>query len=115
MEFESYIRFALALVFVLGLIGALGVVAKRFGLSPRVSGPSTGGAKRVQIVNVTNVDGKRRLILVRRDDTEHLILLGANGETVVEAGITPPQNQAQNPAPGRTDNAEQARVAHEHA
>ena len=91
MDFENYIRFALALVFVLGLIGALGLIARRFGLAPRVSTQRSGGEKRVQIVDVTNVDGKRRLILIRRDDREHLILLGASGETVVETGITPPR------------------------
>ncbi|MCH7693234.1 MAG: flagellar assembly protein FliO, partial [Proteobacteria bacterium] len=32
MEFESYFRFGLALIFVLALIGVLAVVARRFGL-----------------------------------------------------------------------------------
>ena len=39
-----------------------------------------------------NVDGKRRLVLVRRDKVEHLILLGATSELVIENNITPPEN-----------------------
>ncbi len=87
MDLEGYFRFAIALVFVLGLIGLLALVAKRFGMVPRVTIGGSRGGKRVNIVDVTNIDGKRRLILVRRDDTEHLILLGVNGETVVESAI----------------------------
>jgi flagellar protein FliO/FliZ len=33
------------------------------------------------------VDAKRRLVLVRRDDREHLLLLGATQDVVVESGI----------------------------
>ncbi len=87
MDLEDYIRFAIALVFVLGLIGLLALVARRFGMTPRVTKRKGRADKRVRIVDVTNVDGKRRLILVGRDDTEHLILLGPNSETVIETGI----------------------------
>ncbi len=87
MDLEDYFRFAVALFFVLGLIGLLALIAKRFGMMPRVTRGGSRGDKRVNIVDVTNIDGKRRLILVRRDDREHLILLGVNGETVIESAI----------------------------
>ncbi len=87
MEFGDYFRFALALAFVLGLIGILAVVAKRFGMTPRVSKGLGSSNKRLRIVDVASVDAKRRLVLVRRDDVEHLILLGPTTETVVETGI----------------------------
>ena len=88
MEWEGYFRFAVALVFVLGLIGLLAAVARRFGMMPRVSAKNEHG-KRLGIVEVANVDGKRRLVLVRRDGVEHLLLLGVNSETVVERTIPP--------------------------
>jgi hypothetical protein len=44
----------------------------------------------LSIVEVAGIDAKRRLLLVRRDDVEHLILLGGTSEIVVERGITPP-------------------------
>ena len=88
MEWEGYFRFAVALVFVLGLIGLLAAFGRRLGMAPRVSSKNQHG-KRLGIIEVANVDGKRRLVLVRRDDVEHLLLLGVNSETVVECGIPP--------------------------
>jgi hypothetical protein len=34
--------------------------------------------------------GRRRLVLLRRDDVEHLVILSPTGETVVETGIPVP-------------------------
>ena len=86
MDLEAYLRFGLALLFVLGLIGLCAWGAKRLGMTPRVSA-GAGRAKRLSIVEVTAVDAKRRLVLVRRDDREHLVLLGATQDVVIEAGI----------------------------
>jgi flagellar protein FliO/FliZ len=89
MELEAYLRFGLALLFVLGLIGLCAWGAKRLGMTPRVSA-GAGRAKRLAIVEVAAVDAKRRLVLVRRDDREHLLLLGAAQDVVVESGIATP-------------------------
>ena len=86
MEFDAYLRFAFALLFVLGLIGLCAWGARRFGMTPRATGGS-GRARRLAVLEVAAVDAKRRLVLVRRDDREHLILLGAHQDVVVEAGI----------------------------
>ena len=90
MEFGQILRFLVALVFVLGLIGALTIVAKRAGFSPRATRTTTGGKKRLSIVEVMAVDAKRRLVLVRRDDREHLVLLGADRDLVVESNVVAP-------------------------
>ena len=87
MDVGNYTQFVLALVFVLSLIGLLAWAVRRFGLIPgvpRVSGPG----HRLSVVEAANIDPRRRLILVRRDDVEHLILLGPDSMTVVETGIT---------------------------
>ena len=86
MDLEAYLRFGLALLFVLGLIGLCAWAARRLGMTPRVSAGS-GRAKRLAIVEVAAVDAKRRLVLVRRDDREHLLLLGATQDVVVESGV----------------------------
>ncbi len=88
MDLEAYLRFGLALLFVLGLIGLCAWGARRLGMTPRVSA-GAGRVKRLAIVEVAAVDAKRRLVLVRRDDCEHLLLLGATQDVVVEAGIRP--------------------------
>ena len=86
MNFATYLQFALALVFVLGLILLLAWAVRRFGWFAQVI-PVRAGKKRLAVVDMAVVDAKRRLILVRRDDKEHLLLVGANSETVVETGI----------------------------
>ncbi|HEV7368018.1 flagellar biosynthetic protein FliO [Arenibaculum sp.] len=85
MDYSTYIQFALALAFVLGLIALLALLLRRLGFG----GPalSRGRQRRLSVVEVAAVDAKRRLVLVRRDDTEHLILLGPGDDTVVERGI----------------------------
>ena len=87
MDLVAYLKFIAALLFVLALIGALAWVARRFGLGLR-SGPIT-GVRRLALVEVMVLDARRRLVLVRRDEVEHLLLLGANAECVVETGIAP--------------------------
>ena len=86
IAFSDYLRFLLALVFVLGLIGGAAVLAKRFGLGSY--GPMRlRGAKRLAIVESMALDTKHRLLLVRRDQTEHLIVVGATSDLVIETGI----------------------------
>jgi len=87
MDITEYLRFALALIFVLALIGVLAAVARRagFGFPTKAIRPS--GARRLSVVEVTPLDGRRRLVLVRRDDVEHLLMLGPTSELVVETNI----------------------------
>lgn len=94
MEFADYAKFVLALAFVLGLIGLLAVTARRFGLGLPQAQARRGAQRRIGIVEVAGLDSKRRLVLIKRDDVEHLIILGHDGETVVETGITPPAASA---------------------
>lgn len=99
MDFGTIFRFVVALVFVLGLIGVLTVVAKRAGLSPRATRPTPGSKKRLSIVEVMAVDAKRRLVLIRRDDREHLVLLGVDRDLVVESNVAPPAEPQSEPPP----------------
>ena len=87
MEFDNYIRFVLVLVFVLALIGLLTWLVRRFGLAGRMP---TGGkqGRRLDVIEVAALDSRHRLVLLRRDRTEHLVLLGTNADIVVERGIT---------------------------
>lgn len=87
MDYAAYSQFVLALVFVLALIGILGAIARRLGFGGvRTTRGTTG--RRITIVEVRPLDAKRKLILLRRDQTEHLIIVGPAGETVIESGIT---------------------------
>jgi hypothetical protein len=46
-------------------------------------------ARRLAFVERTALDGGRKLLLVRRDDVEHLILIGGPIDLIVETGIRP--------------------------
>ncbi|NDW06928.1 flagellar biosynthetic protein FliO [Jiella pacifica] len=67
-------------------------------LGPRMRAP------RLQVVDVARVDDKRKLVLVRRDDVEHLVLVGGQTDILVEASIT------RLPASTRPTRSEDARL-----
>ncbi|MCX7303333.1 MAG: flagellar biosynthetic protein FliO [Hyphomicrobiales bacterium] len=49
---------------------------------------------RLAVMDATAVDSHRRLVLVRRDDIEHLLLIGGPTDVVVESEIRTGQGQA---------------------
>jgi flagellar biogenesis protein FliO len=44
---------------------------------------------RLQVLDAAAVDARRRLVLVRRDDVEHLIMIGGPSDIVIESRILP--------------------------
>ncbi|HBF32010.1 flagellar biosynthetic protein FliO [Rhizobium sp.] len=46
---------------------------------------------RLQVLDAAAVDTRRRLVLVRRDNIEHLILIGGPTDVVIESGIGEPK------------------------
>ena len=87
----DYLKFIFAFVFVLALMALATVAARRFGFGMQTS-PRKAAQRRLGIVESLNVDGKRRMVLVRRDDIEHLLLLGTGTELLIESHISPPEN-----------------------
>ena len=96
LGYANYFQFFLALVFVLGLIGLVAIIMRHYGLGGaiRFGRKTRAGRRRIEVVDVAPVDARRRLILVRRDDVEHLILLGAHEDILVESSITRPLEEA---------------------
>jgi hypothetical protein len=43
--------------------------------------------RRLDIVEQANIDSRRRLVLIRRDDVEHLVMTGGPADVVIETGI----------------------------
>ncbi len=86
----DYLRFVLALVFVLGLIGGIALLGKRLGFGNQGPSIRRTGARRLAIVESMALDAKRRVVLVRRDDSEHLLLLGTGTDLVIETRIVSP-------------------------
>jgi flagellar protein FliO/FliZ len=103
MDLDVYFKFVLALVFVLGLIGALAWAARRFGLGGKLT-PNTGRARRLSVVEVMPLDARRKLVLLRLDTAEHLVLLGAGQDLLLESGVAAQQA----PSPGDSQAGERA-------
>ncbi|MBL4601498.1 MAG: FliO/MopB family protein [Emcibacteraceae bacterium] len=84
----TIIQFIFALGFVIALLLAFAYGAKKLGFIARVT-INQGGKqkKRLNIVEILPVDAKRRLMIIRRDDTEHLIMLGAERDLLIEQNI----------------------------
>ncbi len=91
MDGVALLRFLAAFIFVLALIGACVWAARRFGLVARIGNKATPG-KRLQLVDVLPIDARRRAVLIRRDDVEHLVILGEKEATLIESGIKPSGN-----------------------
>ena len=66
MANTDYLTAVVALAFVVGLIALLGWAIRRFGLIPGASAVIRGG-RRIKIVEVTPIDVRRKLVLIRRD------------------------------------------------
>ena len=86
-EGSLIVRFVVAFVIVLALIG------RRSG-SFAASAPTRVGTAaqrgrqpRLAVIDAAPVDGRRRLVLVRRDNVEHLLMIGGPSDIVVEQNI----------------------------
>ncbi len=80
----------LALGFVIALLIAFAYGVKKLGFIARVTvEQDKNQKKRLNIVEILPVDAKRRLVLIRRDDKEHLIMLGAERDLLIEQNIDP--------------------------
>ena len=85
MELYDYMKFVAALIFVLGLIGVLALIAKKTGLG--VQGAMSPSKRRLKIIEILHIDARRKAVLLSRDDIEHLVILGPTGETLIESNI----------------------------
>jgi flagellar protein FliO/FliZ len=93
MDYGDYFRFLFALIFVIALIAILALVARRAGFGYPAALNKAPNVRRLELVETASVDGRRRLVLVRRDNVEHLLIIGQNTETVIETMIKPAQHE----------------------
>ena len=94
MDLLDLARTVFALVATLALIGAVAYGARRLGmLQPQ----ARGAERRLKISESLMIDPRRRLVLVRLDGREHLLLLGPGGDIVITetAAKIEPQTEPQ--------------------
>src|SRR6201996_256838 len=90
------LTFFFAFVAVLALIGAAAWLVRRFAGNRLGTNTNRGRMPRLAVIDAAAVDGRRRLVLVRRDNVEHLLMIGGPTDIVVEPNIvraTPARDQ----------------------
>lgn len=106
----SPITFIVAFIVVLALIGVAAWLVRRFAGSRLGANTQRGRMPRLAVIDAAAVDGRRRLVLVRRDNVEHLLMIGGPTDIVVEPNIVraaPGRDQL----PQRSNAAEPPRLA----
>jgi hypothetical protein len=107
------LTFFFAFVAVLALIGAAAWLVRRFAGNRLGANTNRGRMPRLAVIDAAAVDGRRRLVLVRRDNIEHLLMIGGPTDIVVEPNIvraTATRDQI-SPRPAGAGTEPQPRVA----
>jgi hypothetical protein len=84
---QTPLTFFFAFVIVLALIGLVAWLVRRFAGNRLGTAGNRGRLPRLAVIDAAAVDGRRRLVLVRRDNVEHLLMIGGPSDIVVEPNI----------------------------
>lgn len=106
----SPITFIVAFIVVLALIGVAAWLVRRFATTRLGANTQRGRMPRLAVIDAAAVDGRRRLVLVRRDNVEHLLMIGGPTDIVVEPNIVRAA-AARDQIPQRPSAAEPPRLA----
>src|SRR5690606_17949685 len=79
-------QFLVTLAIILLIIGLVYWLVRRFA-GVRFPGGGRGRVPRLAVIDAVPVDSRRKLVLVRRDNVEHLLLIGGTSDLVVEPSI----------------------------
>jgi flagellar protein FliO/FliZ len=104
IEMPFAVRIVVALIIVLALIGGAAYLVRRFGTTAlNAAAAARGRQPRLAVIDIATVDGRRRLMLIRRDNVEHLVMIGGPTDVVIEPNIVRaiPTTPARDPQPSR--------------
>ncbi|WP_420134760.1 flagellar biosynthetic protein FliO [Rhodopseudomonas sp.] len=84
---QQPLMFFFAFLAVLAMIGAAAWLVRRFAGNRLGTHTKSGRMPRLAVIDAAAVDGRRRLVLVRRDNVEHLLMIGGPSDVVIETAI----------------------------
>jgi hypothetical protein len=87
IELGSASKVIIGLILVLALIGIAAWLIRRFGEGGLAGASGRNRQQRLAVLDTAAVDPRRKLVLIRRDNVEHLILIGGPTDVVVEQNI----------------------------
>ena len=86
-EGQLAVKLVVGLIVVIGLLAAFFWGLRRFGGERLGAAGGRGRQPRLAVIDAAMVDGRRRLVLIRRDNVEHLLIIGGPTDVVVEQNI----------------------------
>ncbi len=86
-EMSLAMRLIVALVIILALIGFVVLILKKFGVGRLGTISGHGRQPRLAVMDIAHLDSRRKLVIVRRDMVEHLVMIGGPNDVVIETGI----------------------------
>jgi hypothetical protein len=108
LELPTPVNLVIAFVVVLLLIGAATWLVRRFGAT-QLDAAARGRQPRLAVIDSAAVDARRKLVIIRRDNVEHLLMIGGPTDVVVETNIVRAAPAAvREPAVARNGGAEAA-------
>ena len=101
---DSYIFWTIMLVVLAGLIAGATVFMRAYlgGISPSSLLFRQKTDRRLEVVDYAALDSRRKLILIRRDDVEHLLMTGGPVDVVIETNIAPQRRRSADIVEGPT-------------
>jgi flagellar protein FliO/FliZ len=100
-EGQSGLKVVLFVIVVLGLLALAFWLLRQFGGGRLVNSATRERQPRLGVVDQATVDSRRRLVLIRRDNVEHLLFIGGPSDVVVEQNIVRAATAEREPGPAR--------------
>ena len=86
MALPTPVNIVVAFVIVLALIGLAAWLIRRIGTG-RLDAAARSRQPRLAVIDSAAVDNRRKLVIIRRDNVEHLLMIGGPNDVVIEAAI----------------------------
>jgi flagellar protein FliO/FliZ len=81
------VRYVIAFIAIIAIMAGAFYLLRRFGAGALASGSVRGRQPRLAVIDTASVDTRRSLVLIRRDNVEHLIMIGGPTDVVIEPNI----------------------------
>ncbi|WP_300543115.1 flagellar biosynthetic protein FliO [Maricaulis sp.] len=94
VDWTHYFFAVAVLAILVGALGLFGHAVRKGWILQNVTGLrgfAMGNHRRLRLKETLVIDPRRRLVIVQADATEHVVLLGAEAETVLASQPAPPE------------------------
>src|SRR5205085_262852 len=99
---EGYaFKMLFAFIVLLGVLALALWLVRRFGRDHPTNAGGRGRQARLAVIDAANVDGRRKLVLIRRDNLEHLVLIGGPSDVLIEPNSAPAETTPREVPPPR--------------